>query len=82
MIRSPRKKQRGFLLNPCRFPNAGGGGDYAMDGYVISQLHFDDLAGQTVPDIKGSFWTKAGSAAISATQSQFGGASLQLTVAG
>lgn len=83
MIRSPRTKQRGFLLNPCRFGSpGGGGGGFPMDGYVTSQLHFDDLSGQTVPDIKGSTWTKVGSAAISATQSKFGGSSLQLTVAG
>lgn len=66
-----RSRQRGFLLNPYRFGNAG--------GKVAALFHFDGPNGSTaIIDETGRSWTRNGSAQISTAQSVFGGASLLL----
>jgi hypothetical protein len=68
-----RHRQRGFLLNPFRF----GGGAAATNTVLLA--HFDGVDGSTSIIDSGPLGvalTPQGAAAISATQSRFGGTSL------
>ncbi len=79
----PRKRQRGFLLNPFRFGGAGGGSAPPFAN-VSCLLHFDGTDGAaTFTDsgpLAANFSTiTTGGTTVSTTQSKFGGASAATT---
>ncbi len=49
-------------------------GEYSLDQHTVSLLHFND----GIKDETGKVWTADGGAAVSTTQSKFGGSSLHL----
>ena len=78
---APRRKQRGFIINPYAYDGGGGGGD--TDPYwssVVQLAHFDGSNGSTTltnSSSLGDTMTVIGSSTISTAQSKWGGASLR-----
>ncbi len=75
-------RQRGFIINPYRFAAPGGPTDPDF-AFVVSLIHFDDLANTYTDIIPGHTWTRYGTTTVSsAAQVKYGAGALAVNSTG